>query len=482
MTHARPVAGWTIPWTATAVALAVLATWLHWQSGPAFPQPWPDESHFLAPALQLAQHGTLDVPQLNAATGIFWMPTGYYVLLAPLLLAAPAAALDLARATSLMAVIAAALGLLALARRLDIPLVAAGGAIAAWLCMPRVVAAANIVRMEAVIVALAVAVLWLVAAGRWPLAVAAALFAPLVHPVGLVLVAVVAIAGLVRAQRREWSTLERLALGVVAGLWLAEVAYFWLHADAVRAHLGFQLTRKAGRDITLGVWHAIVGPPLAVAGLVVTWQQWRRATATALALWCCLAVAGAFAAVDVVGHEVWYGVLGRETAVLLVCLAVMGALARRWPAAARSAAGATAAAALACLAIGAGLVWTLGHGWFFMRPDPAARGEWNTFVDDSLAALEQLDAQQTRDVMVFIDPLSGFGQEVFARNWDRLRFVQPTPATPLSLHTADYLLVTPGARYVTQELPDRWGQRPIVWIESPQRRFGLQIFDNPQRG
>ena len=101
---------------------------------------------------------------------------------------------------------------------------------------------------------------------------------------------------------------------------------------------------------------------------------------------------------------------------------------------------------------------------------------------ESVAALEAFDARSDRVAKVAIDPLSGFGQEVFARSWSRLQFVQPTPATPLDMASADYLLVTPGARFVTEGLPETWGpQAPLLQVQSPQGRFGLDLYDNPGR-
>ena len=137
------------------------------------------------------------------------------------------------------------------------------------------------------------------------------------------------------------------------------------------------------------------------------------------------------------------------------------------------------------LLLGGGLALRAGvaDSWFGMRAGQATRAEWHAFTADAVAQLQQLDASLAAPALVVVDPLSGFGQEVVGRPWRQLRFVQPTPATPLGLHTVDYLLVTPGARYVTEELPAQWGpQPPVVQVDSAHRRFGLQLFDNPRRG
>src|ERR1700693_556337 len=47
-----------------------------------FPLPNEDDNSFFLPAWNLAVHGTLRAPVVNAPDGIFWMPDGLYVWLA----------------------------------------------------------------------------------------------------------------------------------------------------------------------------------------------------------------------------------------------------------------------------------------------------------------------------------------------------------------------------------------------------------------
>ena len=398
-------------------------------AGFTFPRPWPDESHFLAPALQLARHGTLDVPQLNAPQGIFWLPHGYYVLLAPLLVL-PVEALDAARWVSLVgvAVFAGAVAL-SVARR-GASWGVAGLLCGAWLLLPRVVMAGDIARMEAPVLALAGLALVLAERERWPAAVAVASSSALVHPIGAVVALVFVVCG-VAAGRRAWS-LSRgdvVVVLVVVGAITAQAAYFLANWELTQAHLGFQLTRKAGRAISLDLVRGVL-LALAVAGLYV-----RRRDALARLL---LGLAAGLIVVAIVGREMWYEVLGTETALLLIVLAML-------PVAAARRAGAVVFGVLGAVATIAAASATLRVPVFGMHTDTADRDEWTAFSATLVDDLRGVDRASGGRRTVLLDPLSGVGQELFAHRWRRLRFVQPTPVTPLE--TADLTMITPGAPF-----------------------------------
>lgn len=463
-------------WWAGLLGLTILAVGLHVAAGYIFPRPWPDESHFLAPALRLADAGTLRVPELNAPDGIFWMPSGYYVLLAPVL-ALGVDPLTAGRAVSLAGVTVFAAALASIARAAGLSRVTSVLIAAAWLSTPRVVAAGNIARMESVVLAVAGVSLWLVSRERWAAAVAVAAFAPLVHPVGFVVLAAVSAAWWMRADRPVWAPWEiGLVLAAATG-WVVQLGYFAAHLDLARTHLGFQLTRKSARQLGVGVW-----APLALAGTALsTWlatRWWRGASGPWVAMWTAGVLAAGFVVAEVGGREIWYGVLGRETAVALVAVTLLAGLAR--PARRRSARWHQAVAGVALVALGGALVWTLGPGWFRSAPDVTAGAEWRGFVAGAVAQLGAVDAQQQQSATVYVDPLSGFGQEVFARSWTSLTFVQPTPATPQAAATADFVLVTPGVPLRTPGLSQTWGeQEPVVLLRSSGRRFRLELYANP---
>lgn len=73
-------------WTITALALTAYAAQLLFFFG-RFPLPWPDETLYAEPALQLLRHGTLaspmfEGPSLGAAQHAYWLLPGYFLLVA----------------------------------------------------------------------------------------------------------------------------------------------------------------------------------------------------------------------------------------------------------------------------------------------------------------------------------------------------------------------------------------------------------------
>lgn len=501
MSAVRQTPAWMI--AGAAAVLALVATWLHLRSGYAFPRPWPDEAHFLTPAITLARHGRLAVPELNAPDGIFWVPTGYYIAQVPLLLLRvdPLAA---ARLVSLVGVVTFAIGTATASVRAGVHRLVAFTAALAWLCMPRVVATANIARMEAVILGLTGLCLVLVARDRWPFAVAVSLLAPLVHPIGIVLPVAVLAAAMVRpglgarssddvattvaktsengAGRRgvrAWSRGEQVAVAAAVLLTVAQLVYFAANAEVAAAHLDFQINRKAGRPITVRWWQAALLLSAAAGGLAAT-LRWRRGSPPLVAMWIALAVVGGFALVDVVGREMWYEPLGRETAVLLLGLVAATAISRLDAAEVVRYSGAVLAVTVLVFTAGVALRNTLVGQWYGMAPDPGSRAEWHDFTAGAIAALQQLDAQDGPEQLVVIDPLSGFTPEVLTRRWARLRFVQPTPATPMDTLQADYVLSTPGVPFTTQALVEQWGAiPPALDLGSSTGSYRLHLTENP---
>ena len=474
----RNVARWTT--AGVLVLLAAVAVLLHVRAGYTYPRPWPDEAHFITPAVTLARDARLAVPELNAPEGLFWMPSGYYVSQVPLIVAG-VDPLVAGRLLSLLGVIGFAWGLFLAATRAGVHRALAGAALLAWLCLPRVVAIANIARMEGVILGLVGACLWLVSIDRWPFALSVSLLAPLVHPIGVVLPVAVGVAALIRAERRPWSRAEHVCLVLVAALLIAQVVYFAMHADVARAHLRFQFTRKAGRPITLRWWQWLLLAATAVGGAVATWRWWRSGAAFA-AMEVALALAGGFVLIDVVGREMWYEHLGRETTILLAALVAVAALSRlRLSDVVRGTVSLVLAAAV-LFGAGIGLRNTLAGGWYGMRAIAGSRAEWHEFTDQALVTLQRLDETTSAPAVVVVDPLSGFGQEVLTRSWRNLTFVQPTPATTMDTTTADYVLATPGVPFATEALVTQWGDvAPAVELPSSSGTFTLQLFANPDR-
>ena len=432
------------PVAALGIAFVAVAAWLHLEAGFSLPRPWPDESHFLAPALQLARHGTLDVPSLNAPDGIFWLPHGYYVLLAPLL-ALPVPALDAARWLSFACVVAFAGCVAWVAGRRGVPALLAVALPGAWLLLPRVVMAADIARMEAPVLALAGAGLVLAERDRWPAAMGLGVLAGLVHPIGAVVLAAFGATALA-AGRRRWrvTRTDAVVLVLVVLAAGAQVAYFLAHWDLTREQLAFQLQRKARRGIQPDLLRWSVG----ACGLMALAAARRRPVLLGLGL-----LAVGLLVIDVVGREQWYWVLGAETALLLLAVALAAVAPRPLLA--------PAAGAVAGIAV-LGVAMTLWQPVAGMRAASSDRAEWFAFAAAAVADLRAYDAEPGPARTVLVDPLSGFGQELAGQPWQRLRFVQATPVTPLDLSAAQLYLATSGAPFRSETLFRRWQAGPPV--------------------
>ena len=456
---------------APAAALAAMGAVMHLLAGYRVPRPWPDEAHFITPALTLLHDGRLAVPELNAPEGIFWLPHGYYVLQAPL----HAVGLDplvAGRLLSLLGVVTFAVAVAAVAARAGLPRWLATTLAAAWLVTARVVAIGNIARMDAVVLGLAGLSMWLLIVGRRRLAVTAAAVAPLVHPVGLVVLVAVAGAAVLAHPRTPWRRAEVAVAVVVAVLWAAQVGYFLANAGIAGDHLAFQLSRKAGRTITVAWWQWLLLASAGVAGAAAT-LRWRRATAEQAALWCALALAGAFVLVDVVGREMWYQPLGRETAILLLGVVGLTVVRKRTGVAPVHVAAAAAAVVLAAVGLRPALTGT----WYAMRLDPASRGEWTAFTRAAMAQLHELDRTTAAPLTVLVDPYSGLGQHLTAQRWQGLQFVQPTPATPAGDLAADYLLTTPGAPFSTRSLVAAWQGGAQTRVRSSRGTYEMILLE-----
>ncbi|MDQ3710426.1 MAG: hypothetical protein M3387_14195 [Actinomycetota bacterium] len=453
------------------VAGAAAAALLHWWAEFSFPLAWVDEAHFLAPARSLITRGTLAAPQIGAAQGIFWLPDGYSVLVAPL-----AGSVTAVRALSLVAAVAFATGLVLAVDRAGVVWVAA--AAAAWLVAPRVVLMSNVARMEAPVLALAGVALLFIGGRRWVAALAVAALAPLVHPVGVVVLAAVAAcaAWFRHGHRGRW---DWFLLGGVGVAWAAEAAWFAWHADLVSQHLAFQLQRKAGRPPSLP-WTRALLLALAVGGGLEAARRRREASAGAPVAATCLLMAAGFVVVTAVGNELWYEVLGGATAGLLlaagaVLLLPLGRLRTGGAALAGVAGGALAAA---------GIVATLTTPLYGMNPGIGRTGEWQRFTAEAVVALDRLDRQLDAPATVVVHRLSGIGPWLYDRQWRHLRVVQPTPVTPVPAAGTDYALATldqrPFTRAVVEaELP---AGEPVAALRSDQGSFELRVYRGAFRG
>lgn len=441
--------------TAGAVVLHVFA-------GFRYPVPWPDEAHFLQPALQLVRHLTLAAPQLNAPDGIFWMPDGYAVAMGAAFAVLPDT-VAVARLLSLLSTLAFAGCLWVLAARLGAVRLPTACALATWLVAPRVVLMANIARMEALVLVLVGGALLAAATRRWPAALAISSLTVLVHPAGAVLLVAFAVAAvLFRVEGRPSGRVEVTLLVLVGAAWVAEALWLLAHLDLVRDHLAFQLARKGSRSQGPNATELLVGLG-AIAGLVASLATRERlGRSRAAVLGAVFALVGAFAAIRVTGNEMWYGVLGYETAALLAVIASCAAAPRLL---ARRAVPPAFPAVLAVVPVLASAAITLGGSAYEMSLHDGPPAAFFATIEHELRAF---DERQTGPVLVAFDRSSGLSPFLLDQRWRHLRFVDPTPVTPLS-EQPDYVLYSlgppePGRQRIAARLPE---SAPVLRIALP---------------
>lgn len=467
---------------------AVAAVILHVVAFDRFPTPWVDEAHFLVPALRLAHHGALTVPELNAPDGLFWMPHGYYAVLAAAFSLLPDT-LVVARATSLLFTLGTVAAFTVISRRLDVPPFAGAVVAAAWLLAPHVVIAGNNARMEALTIFIAVTSVALLACGRGVPAVATAALAAVVHPAGLVVVAIVVAAAAVgRMNLRPRGVASWLAVSFAAAAIALEAVHVVSHWQIAVDDLAFQFVRK--RDNNPVLFDLERAPFLlpAAGGLVLMWRSRRRLRSSAPVLAALIGLSLGFGAVAGSGQEMWYGVYAKPTSLALLALATLGALSAREATKARVRETRAAAALVVLVPAVAALVWwanppTQGFGLGDVR-----RGEWSAYVEGALAALERLDARLERPTVVAVDRLSPLTPVLVTHPWEHLEFVQETPVSPIAGHTdalgrpIDYWLTTStptNLPLLSNGLVASRTSFPAIAYSSPHGDFVLRLYAVP---
>lgn len=389
---------------------------LHLLAGYTFPVSWPDEIDFLTPAANLARHGSLDAPALNAPNGMLWVPDLYYLLLAPVFRVLPLT-VEVGRAVSLTAMLLAAVGFWVAGTRAGAGHYFSAAVVAAWLVTPSAVLAGNIARQEAVVLAF---VAWSTAATlgrRRTLAISLAGFAALTHPAGVAfaIVAVAANVGTADAPAPAARRFERVVAGLALAVAAFQVLHVVSHLDLALEHLRFQIDRKADRQAQVPTGLVLIGVGLAVAAV---WR-WRRDSRALL-----LGGLVALGAVCVVGQEMWYQIYGWPTAVMLLAIVGSASVDQR----SLSAATGRAASALVVLAVPvlvAGAWATPFYGMRF-RHQPS---EWTAFVTAVETQLVAFSASSDEDQAVVVNDLSGLPWPLEAERVGRVRLIKETSTT-----------------------------------------------------
>lgn len=458
----------------------VLAVLLHLAAGFHYPVPWDDEAHFIIPAQNLAQHLDLRAPQLNAPSGIFWMPDGYAVALALVFAVLPDTATT-GRLASLLLTVLFAGCLYTIVTRLGGARLLTACALAVWLVAPLVVLMANIARMEALVLGLVGGALLAAAAGRWAGALAIVSLTPLVHPMGFFLVGAFVLAGvLARADLRPSGRLETVLIALAVLACAAEAAWLAAHQDLVRQHLDYQFARKLSRGLAPARPEIAAGL-LALAGMVGGVAARRRLgqrQAEMIALIC--AVAGAFVAIQVTGNEMWYRVLSRETVMLFAALAL--ALAQPWRLVATWPYLPTMALAcalvLVVVPVAAMARVTVKGSAYGMAFAAGTTERDRAFLATVERELMVFDALQPFPKVVALDWASGLAPYLRQHRWSNLRFVDPTPVTPLD-HPPDFVLfsVSPAEPDWRRSIRDRTPDAsPVLHVVSPDSHAELIVY------
>lgn len=241
----------SLTWWLCLGLFIALMIWQHVKAGYTFPIPWPDESHFLWQANGFSEHFSLFAPQLNPERSVFWMPPGFMVLVG-LLFKITGASLAAARGFSLTMLISAFVCTAMLLRRYTLPLTSL------LLCGlfftgPTFVAIGNVARPEALLLAMVSGgYLLLFSAHRWK-GLALLLLAPLVHPIGLLflipVIPVLAAGDSAKKQLRSLTRLDLVLLSLAATFWLIYVVYGLANWQHLLHDMGFQISRKADREV-----------------------------------------------------------------------------------------------------------------------------------------------------------------------------------------------------------------------------------------
>jgi hypothetical protein len=221
-----------------------------------FPLPNVDDASFFFPAWNLAVHGTLRVPLLNAPDGIFWVPDGFYLWLA-LFLRAFTPTVEVARAVCQLTTAAAAVLLVVAYARICR---SRGYALLCGLMLvsPGVIFAADMVRMESLMLLLLATGLLLHSYER-RLAAAAVFFLPVVVHPALVLGATLYALGIFgpeialpmhssRPRATRGRILTLVIVSAVAGAIALESVYLLHHLPTLHQHMAYQITRKTNRS------------------------------------------------------------------------------------------------------------------------------------------------------------------------------------------------------------------------------------------
>ena len=321
-----------------AIALVFIAVyaWLHLRAAFTLPLPWPDEPDFLWPAIALARDGSLLAPEMNRELHMMWMPPGFMVFTAGWIWLF-GFSLELVRALSAALIVTFFCAIVLMLRRHQAPL-ASTLLCGLFLLDAHFVAAGNVGRMEALLLAVLGLGLWRLSRDDVITGMCVLSITPIIHPNGLYFVLAsllfVVISGLAAQRWRDLrrselqgssriSPLEWLSLLVVLACWLSYATYVAFHFDEFTFQIGAQLQRKLERSndlrtLRLSDYALAVSLTTAfVYGLV------QRERGRLILLLSCVA-AGSWTC-RFIGGEMWYQIFYQVTLLFTsLCLLELG--------------------------------------------------------------------------------------------------------------------------------------------------------------
>lgn len=304
---------------ALVLIVAAVSIYAHVTLGYVCPLPWPDESHFLWPAISLAEHGTLQADELNPDRSIYWMPPGYMTVMGGMF-AITGGSLHLARACSLVCVLLGFIVFLKLLRQKGCSILSS--IIAGWFFLNAYfIACGNVARMEAMLLLISLTAFKLILDRRTLAGIALALMAPLIHPNGIYLALAVLVYAAVEWRRTRTAPLfTRSGVAALAAALVAWLAYaYWIAQDwsSFQQDMQFQMARKLERKI-LGLvptWDNLVLIVLLLAAIAAAWKLNR----SRLAL---LTLAIPFWWMHIIGFEMWYYLFAMMASLIVTILFV----------------------------------------------------------------------------------------------------------------------------------------------------------------
>ena len=225
----------------------MFSAFVHYSAGLTLPVPWSDETSFLWPTLNFAQHNTFFAPELNPDRAILWMPPGYMLILGLFLKIFPFSLL-IVRWISWAFLALAYVALIFWVRRYRLAGIAILFLSLFWL-NGAYVCAGNIARMDGLLLFLVTLGFLLCARGETWKGLPLLACTVLVHPNGLYFFA--AAVGATIFQPIQWQRPTKTDYGLISFSLLALGAYalyVYFHWADFLNDMAMQFSRKAERN------------------------------------------------------------------------------------------------------------------------------------------------------------------------------------------------------------------------------------------